>query len=193
MYVGLWNAKNTTVFARNLILIWKYLLFYLFLFLLVCLLVFLLVILTQPKKSVGMGFPIVTGPVYIETTTVSVTVTAQQKPKKKLISTPNEEKTCRQSDGRYIPIRKSCVCWAKAAVGYTNSVGAARSWPGLTSVPAVGAVVIQSIGKLGHAAVVTAIEGSLLHLKEANFVPGKVTTRTLSVDDKSILGYFIKE
>ena len=41
----------------------------------------------------------------------------------------------------------------------------------------------------GHVAVITDIQGNTLILTEANYIPGQISTRSLSLDDLVIRGY----
>lgn len=84
----------------------------------------------------------------------------------------------------------SCVIFAKQRTGFTQSVGAARNWPRNSSVPVVGGVVITRESYAGHVAVITAVRETDFDVIEANYVHGRVSTRTISIDSRVIIGYW---
>lgn len=132
-----------------------------------------------------MEFRIITGPPYYY-------IPSKPAIKEKLIQVQvNVEKKCRQHNGEYIPIRASCVCWAKEAVRYKGEIGNAINWPRNSDSPIVNGVVIMK-SKLynGHVAVITKIEGKKLYLKEANYKPGIVSERVILLNDDKIIGFW---
>lgn len=84
----------------------------------------------------------------------------------------------------------SCVEFAKSYLGIKNqSWGFAGRMQPNTDIPFVGAVVLTTEGG-GHAAVITAINDSVLSIIEANYKPGAITQRVLTVTDPRIRGYY---
>jgi surface antigen len=55
--------------------------------------------------------------------------------------------------------------------------------------PYVGGIVLTTEGLLGHVAYIEAVTGTSLTVSEANYIPGRVTSRTLSLDSPVIRGY----
>lgn len=80
----------------------------------------------------------------------------------------------------------SCVLTAKYMLGVNESWGHAKNMKPNTKSVEVGTVVLFS----GHVAVVKAIEGDTLHIIEANWIPSKLSERSMLISDKSIRGFF---
>ena len=90
----------------------------------------------------------------------------------------------------------SCVLFAKKLTGYNKSVGYAKNWPVNSKTPVVGGVVItneSSSGsyQTGHVAYILKIEGETMTLIEGNYKRCQKSTRTMNIDDKKIIGYWI--
>lgn len=51
-------------------------------------------------------------------------------------------------------------------------------------------VVVTREGPFGHVAVILGIEDSKLSIIEANYAPCKVSTRSLSLEDSRIRGFY---
>lgn len=86
----------------------------------------------------------------------------------------------------------SCVIYAKALTGYSQSVGYARNWPKNSLVPTVGGVVITNESRVGHVGVITAIDGDNITIIEANYSICRKTIRILNTSNPVILGYWNK-
>lgn len=86
----------------------------------------------------------------------------------------------------------SCVIFAKALTGYNSPVGAARNWPKNTTEPTVGGVVVTRESRVGHVAVITAIDGESFTIVEGNYLRCRKTIRTLNKSNPVILGYWQK-
>lgn len=89
----------------------------------------------------------------------------------------------------------SCVLFAKRLTGFNQPVGYAKNWPRNTDKPVVGGVVItneSSSGSFntGHVAYITQVNGDSFKVIEGNYVRCKVSTRTIKVGDKKIIGYW---
>lgn len=84
----------------------------------------------------------------------------------------------------------SCVLYAKALTGYSRPVGWAKNWPINTGLPVIGGVIVTNDGLAGHVAVITAITGETLALKEANWLSCQKSTRQLNMTDSSIMGFW---
>lgn len=84
----------------------------------------------------------------------------------------------------------SCVIYAKALTGYSQSVGNARNWPKNSPVPVVGGIVITNESRVGHVGVITSVNGNEFTITEANYSRCKKGIRTLNVSNPSILGYW---
>lgn len=84
----------------------------------------------------------------------------------------------------------NCVMYAKFVTGHLNeSWGIPKKMVPTSPIPYVGGIVITTEGPVGHVAVITKIEDSVLYLKEANYVPSQITTRVLKMDSPVIRGY----
>lgn len=55
--------------------------------------------------------------------------------------------------------------------------------------PSPGLIVITTEGPVGHAAYIESVASGSMTVSEANYIPGKVTTRTLPIDAPQIRGY----
>jgi len=86
-------------------------------------------------------------------------------------------------------VKGSCVLFARWFTGRTDIRGNAWVIEPTGQIPKVGLVVLTTEGP-GHLAVITDIIGYNLILVEANYFPGQVSTRSLSIDDKKIRGYY---
>lgn len=82
----------------------------------------------------------------------------------------------------------SCVLYAKAVLGRTESWGNAAYIQPSTQHPSVGAVILLTDGG-GHVGVVTAIGKKTVTFTEANYSPCQKDTRTLPLDSNTIKGY----
>lgn len=87
----------------------------------------------------------------------------------------------------------SCVSYLKKKfniIGSTSSTGLAKDIPITTKTPFVGAIVITYESASGHAALVTALEGSTIVLEENNYESCRTTyDRKLSIHSPLIKGY----
>ena len=83
----------------------------------------------------------------------------------------------------------SCVEFAK---WYTGHQGESWGWAGkiepTITVPKVGGYVLTKEGN-GHMAVITKVQDSYILIIEANYIPGQVSTRSLSLEDPLIRGF----
>ena len=85
----------------------------------------------------------------------------------------------------------SCVLYAKALTGYSQSVGPARRWPKNSGQPVVGGVVVTNESRAGHVAVITAVDGDTLTLVEANYSRCRVTVgRQINANNPMVLGFW---
>lgn len=84
-------------------------------------------------------------------------------------------------------IECNCVAWAKWYLGRQD-----ESWgyPEDILVKSEGDVVVTKEGEFGHVAVIDSLSSTSLNLIEANWIPCKVSTRSLSLDDPRIRGYY---
>ena len=88
-------------------------------------------------------------------------------------------------------IECNCVAWAKWYLGRENeSWGIPSNMQNLHSTPKSGDVVATKEGPFGHIGVILNIEGLNLYIIEANYTPCEVSTRSLSLDDLLIRGYY---
>lgn len=85
-----------------------------------------------------------------------------------------------------------CVQYARQATGI-ELYGNANTWARqaaskgytVTNVPKVGAVLSEPrLSKDGHVSVVIASSDNTITVREANYVPGKITTRTIKLSGK---------
>lgn len=88
----------------------------------------------------------------------------------------------------------SCVAYVKAVTGFSQVIGYAKNWPINSTTPQVGSVVVTTESRpgtnTGHVAIITKIEDGLLYLKEANYIPNQLSTRTLNINSPVIKGYY---
>ena len=97
----------------------------------------------------------------------------------------------------YIPINLeptsfdpySCISFAKAVLGRSEKWGNARDIEP-NSEPFVGAIVLTDEGP-GHAGVVIDLTSEEITIIESNWIPGRITERTLKRTDPKIRGYFV--
>ncbi len=88
--------------------------------------------------------------------------------------------------------RLQCVTYVQA-VAHTSvrtADGYARTFPINTHTPRVGEIMVMRSGWTGHVALVIGISGNWIHIKEANYVPGRITTRWIYRYDWHIRGYY---
>ena len=99
------------------------------------------------------------------------------------------------SGGKYIRIEASCVCWVKAQLGLTESVGDARNWRIGTKLdyPVAGSVMVENITRNGHVSLVEKVDetNNTIYIKEANYIPSKVSHRIVNIDSKNIIGFWL--
>lgn len=91
-------------------------------------------------------------------------------------------------------IECSCIQWALDYLGRESQQwGIPNRIRDLSSEPRIGGLVVTTESRpgtnTGHIAVIEGIIGETLFLKEANYVPCKVTTRTLNIHDPIIRGF----
>lgn len=87
----------------------------------------------------------------------------------------------------------NCVKYAQEKYGLTSQgVRFARLYKTDSDTPVVGKFVKTNEGSVGHIAVVVATSSGKITLEEANYEPGKITQRTLAIDDPRIVGYITK-
>ena len=84
----------------------------------------------------------------------------------------------------------SCVSYSKFRTGYSESVGNARNWPKNSQVPTVGGVVVTNESRPGHVGYIIAVREGSFDIIEANYSRCKVTTRTISINNPLILGFW---
>jgi len=83
----------------------------------------------------------------------------------------------------------SCLEYAKARRGITESLGYPNRIAPITQNPFVGAIGLTTEGRLGHAFVVEEVKGDWIRVSEANYERCKLTQRWLPIDSKIIRGY----
>lgn len=89
-----------------------------------------------------------------------------------------------------LDLGSSCILYAKWYLGRSDeSWGNAGQIKATSDKPSVGGIVLTTEGS-GHVAIILHIEGSNLLITEANYLPGQISTRSLSLDDPVIRGYF---
>jgi surface antigen len=84
----------------------------------------------------------------------------------------------------------SCVLTAKALVGYNKTVGMAKYWPRNSDIPTVGGVVVTRESRVGHVAVILAVEQYRIYVKEGNYNRCKVSERWINLNNPVIIGYW---
>jgi len=89
----------------------------------------------------------------------------------------------------------SCVSYVKYRRDYTGQMVNPRWWwnHGLafqTDYPVAGLVVITDEGPYWHMAYVESVASGSLELTEANYIPGRVTKRSLPLTSPHIMGYW---
>jgi hypothetical protein len=84
----------------------------------------------------------------------------------------------------------SCVLFVKSKTGFSRSIGYARNWPKNTTAPQVGGVVITNESRAGHVAYITGLNSESIEVIEANYVKCKVSTRTIPLNSKIIMGFW---
>jgi hypothetical protein len=93
------------------------------------------------------------------------------------------------------PVKYACNCQKYASYITGKYLGGARAAKYVqvnSQTPSIGAIVIFTSGRYGHAAVVVGIEGDQLILLEANNSPCKVTEgRRVDMNRGDIKGYVI--
>ncbi len=85
----------------------------------------------------------------------------------------------------------SCVTFVKRITGVQESVGAARNWKINSTFPQVGGVVVTKESSYGHVAYIEAIDGNIMTLVEANYIPCKKSERKMAIDDPRIKGFWV--
>ena len=85
----------------------------------------------------------------------------------------------------------SCISYAKAVLGHSQGEfwGNAKDIKPTSDSPSIGAVVLLKEGKSGHAGVVINFTEEEITITESNYIPGKVTQRTLKRNYPPIQGY----
>ena len=84
----------------------------------------------------------------------------------------------------------SCVSYAKYRRPDQNFVWIApRFVEAYDIAPKAGLLVITSEGKWGHVGVVEEVRNGSILIREANYIPGLVTTREIPLDSPVIRGY----
>ncbi len=87
-------------------------------------------------------------------------------------------------------IASSCVLYAKWYLDRAEEFwGNAGQIKATSDAPYVGGLVLTRESPFGHVAVITSISSSSLEVIEANYIPGTVSTRSLSINDIHIRGY----
>lgn len=84
----------------------------------------------------------------------------------------------------------SCVAYAKALTGFSETIGLAKNWPVNSSVPVTGGVVILDASKDGHVAYITDVTATDFGIKEANYSRCALTVRRILLTDPTIVGYW---
>lgn len=86
----------------------------------------------------------------------------------------------------------SCVAHSRKLSPYQPiRVKQASEIPAIQLAPKVGGWVLMNIPPFGHSAVVTKILGDKIEISESNYpIPCEENTRIISIDDKTIRGYF---
>ena len=87
-------------------------------------------------------------------------------------------------------IASSCIEFAKAYLGRSGEKwGNAGDLKPSVDKPYVGGLVLTRESRWGHVAVITRITETHILVVEANYIPGVISTRSLSVDNYLIKGY----
>jgi surface antigen len=87
-----------------------------------------------------------------------------------------------------------CVHYVRYVTGLKFR-GNAITWKKFinSKIPVIGSVVVLNYGKLGHVAVVKAVNGNKITIGEQNYYgPHIINTRTISKNDPKIMGYVAK-
>lgn len=85
----------------------------------------------------------------------------------------------------------SCVLFVKGLTGFSQAVGRAKNWPTNSALPAVGGVVITNESSYGHVAFIKSIDGNVMTLVEANYIPCRKGGREMRIDDPRIIGFWV--
>lgn len=80
----------------------------------------------------------------------------------------------------------NCYSYAQLFVGKLPKMAEIKP----NGPPKVGGLVILQYGKVKHLAVITALTEKGIKVKEANFEPAKLTTRTILWSDSRIIGFY---
>jgi hypothetical protein len=83
----------------------------------------------------------------------------------------------------------NCVMYVKYRMNRLNEAWGVAKYIKPTSDPYIGGAVLTNEGRFGHVAYITDIKDDTLFLIEANFIPNKISTRSLSLDDPVIRGF----
>lgn len=85
----------------------------------------------------------------------------------------------------------SCVSYAKWFSGIdVGPIVYAKYHPINSQTPKVKGLIIFGGSKTGHLAVITAINGDLLTIKESNWIRCQTGTRVIPTSDPTILGFY---
>lgn len=111
---------------------------------------------------------------------------------KPVLAPPVQEKSVAPDTGKYQRGQKvgdgQCVTFAKKYLGQKGTWGNGGRRLPLTKTPQVGDVVVFNYT---HVAVIDEIQGGNLALIEQNYeLKKRVSTRTISINDKSIKGFY---
>ena len=89
-----------------------------------------------------------------------------------------------------LEIKRSCILYAKWYLDRSNeSWGNAGQLEATSEKPYLGGLVLTEEGEFGHVAVITGITKTHILITEANYFPGQVSTRSISLDNPLIRGY----
>jgi len=83
----------------------------------------------------------------------------------------------------------SCVEFAKQYLGHSGEIwGNAKNMKSTFEKPYAGGLVLTKEGK-GHVAVILKVASSSIDIIEANYIPNKVSTRSMSLENNLIRGF----
>jgi len=85
----------------------------------------------------------------------------------------------------------NCYSYVASQRSIVGGIGLAKYHPVNSQIPRVGAIIVTYESWRGHVGLVTGFDSSQVYIRDANFVPCRLTNRSLALGSSVIKGYWL--